>query len=557
MTHYRWCLGVFALLVSGHAAVAQVPVGAGGQIQQIPSVALPQNPAPVLPIPRNQITPLSNSGGTRFGVSSLRVSGQTSYSQSELIAVSGFHPGQNFTLRDLQVMAARITNYYNLHGYFVARAYLPPQDITDGIVTISVIEGRYGQIGLRNQTNVSDAVYLRILGGLSPGDTIEGAPLERRLLIISDLPGVRVNAVLAPGAAVGTANLAVGVTQGPRFDGDIEADNWGNPYTGAYRVGGTVNWNEPFGHGDVLSFRTLESTTGGLDYNRLSYQTQVNDTTVGAALTLFNYRLGKQFRSLDANGYEAIASLYASYPLIRSYNNNLYLLTGFDQRFFQDNVGATSSSIDKRAAVLDVGIAGDFIDGFGGGGSNNYAATVTLGDLSIETASARTLDSETAQTNGVYAKISASASRLQNLIGPLTLFMEIRGQLASKNLDVSEKMELGGAQGVRAYPEGEAYGDDGYIATLEPRLLLPTPAWLPGQLQAIAFIDNGYVKVDHAPFSNAQNGLSRTGAGAGLTWSDANGFLVTATYAHILGNNKATSYPDDAGEFWIEAIKYF
>ena len=114
-------------------------------------------------------------------------------------------------------------------------------------------------------------------------------------------------------------------------------------------------------------------------------------------------------------------------------------------------------------------------------------------------------------------------------------------------------MELGGANGVRAYPEGEAYGDDGYIATLQPTLQLPLPPSVPGQLQAIAFVDTGYVKVNHTPFSNAKNGLTRTGAGVGLSWSDPNDFLLTA---HMLGNNKATSYPDTRGSFGLRPLNF-
>jgi hemolysin activation/secretion protein len=557
MSIFRWFLCAITCLALNQKAMAQMPVGAGGQIQQIPASPLQGSPVPLLPLPKNQNPPSAQSSSITFGVKSLVIIGQTRFQAADLVAAAGFHPGSQFTLQDLRVMAARITEYYGRRGYFVARAYLPAQDITDGIVTIAIIEGRYGQIELRNRTNVADPVFLRILDGLSPGDTIISVPLERRLLIISDLPGVNVNAVMAPGSTVGTADLAVGVTRGARVDGDVEADNWGNPYTGAYRVGGTVNWNEPFDHGDMLSFRTFESTNGGLDYNRLSYQTQINDTVVGAAVTIFNYRLGKQFTDLHANGAEVIGSLYASYPLIRSYNENLYLLSGFDQRFFQDNIDSISSRVSKRASVADVGVSGNFTDGFGGGGSVDYSAMVTLGDLSIETAVARQEDQETARTNGDYSKLSASASRLQSITGPLSLFMEIRGQIGSKNLDISEKMELGGAQGVRAYPEGEAYGDDGYIATIEPRVIVPTPAHLPGVVQLIGFVDNGFVKINHTPFDNSKNGLSRTGAGGGVVWANANGFQLSATYSHILGNEEATSYRDDAGEFWFQAIKYF
>jgi len=555
MAALKWKLSIVVLFMSSQAAVAQT-VGAGGQIQQIPPAPVQEKPVPSLPIPQAQVV-VPAASGAEFAVKSLKITGMTRFSQAELIEAANFRPRANTTLPDLQAMASRITRYYNQHGYFLARAYLPAQDITDGTVTIGVIEGDYGQIKLENRTNVSAVVLVRIVHGLHPGDTIEAGPLERRLLLISDLPGLRVNATLAPGAAVGTADLNVAVSPSPRVDGDVEADNWGNPYTGAYRVGGTVNWNEPFGVGDVLSLRTLESTDGGMDYVRLSYQAQLWDATVGAALTGFKYRLGKQFQSLNANGWEGIASLYASYPLIRSYNNNLNLLLDVDQRFFQDNIGAYATSTDKRASVLIAGISGNYSDNFGGGGLTDYSLSGVAGDLSIETPAGRAEDALTARSNGGYAKLSASISRLQNLVGPLSLYVSVRGQIASKNLDESEKMELGGASGVRAYPEGEAYGDDGYIATLEPRLSLPEPACLPGQLQLFAFIDTGYVRIEHTPYSNGQNGLTRSGAGLGLTWSDPNGFVVTAGYADLLGDNKATSYPDNSGEFWFQVIKYF
>jgi hemolysin activation/secretion protein len=278
---------------------------------------------------------------------------------------------------------------------------------------------------------------------------------------------------------------------------------------------------------------------------------------VGAALTGFKYRLGKQFEELDANGWEGIASLYGSYPLIRSYTSNLYLQADLDQRFFQDNIGAYSVSTDKRATVLTTSISGNQADGFGGGGWTDYSLASVMGDLSIESPAAREIDAVTAKTNGVYAKIVASVSRLQNIYGPLTLYVSARGQLADKNLDVSEKMELGGATGVRAYPEGEAYGDDGYIITIEPHLQLPVPPHFPGTLQAIAFVDTGYVKIYHTPFSNAQNGLTRTGAGVGLNWTGPYGLVANVTYADLLGDNKATSYPDNSGEIWFQIIKYF
>ena len=79
------------------------------------------------------------------------------------IAATGFKPGSEFTLSALRGLAANITNYYTSRGYFLAQAYLPAQDIMDGAVAIAVLEGHYGKVVLRNQSNLSDGLAQRLL----------------------------------------------------------------------------------------------------------------------------------------------------------------------------------------------------------------------------------------------------------------------------------------------------------------------------------------------------------------------------------------------------------
>jgi hemolysin activation/secretion protein len=560
MTNWKLKLFAVVLLAVSQNAFAQQPIGAGGMIQSVPQAPVPEKSVPNLPIERREAPAKPLAPGVRFVVNQLHVTGQTHFSEAELVAATGFKPGSELDLADLRALVSKMTQLYNQNGYFVAQAYLPPQDIKNGVVTIAVIEGRYGKISLLNHTNVWDGTFHGILDGLNPGDPVVIAPLERRLLLISDLPGVAVNSTLTPGSEVGTSDLTLDATQGPRVNGSLEFDNAGNPYTGGPRVGGTANLNEPLGYGDVLSARFLTSrlptATGSMDYGRISYQAQVQDATVGAAYTLFDYRLGGKFSSLHATGSEQIASLYSSYPLIRSYNENLYALLDYDHRIFQDKIGVTSSTIDKQADVLIAGLNGNDHDNFGGGGWNAFSLFGTFGSLDIQSPLARAADAATARTNGAYGKLSGSVSRLQHVIGPLSLFGAVRGQFAANNLDISEKMELGGAYGVRAYPEGEAYGDEGYLATLEARLLLPK--WLeslPGEMQAISFVDNGWVRFNESPWLPGHNEATRSGVGVGLTWVTPNDFTAAAFYAHRIGP-PATSAPDH-GRFWVQLVKFF
>jgi len=392
---------------------------------------------------------------------------------------------------------------------------------------------------------------------LDSGDVVAAAPLGRRLLLLSDLPGVVVTSTLSPGQEVGASNLLVDLTPGRRVTGNIEADNAGNRYTGQYRAGGTVYFNEPTGHGDVASLRVLTSGKG-LTYGRAAYQGQIQALTLGVSYARLDYKLGKEFSILRARGSVDVASLYASYPLIRSYDTNLYVLAHLDAKTFQDKVRASNSVTDKTARVAGLGLSGDHRDHFGGGGWTSYSADWSFGDLNIKTPEVRAIDAVTARTQGGYNRLSFEVARLQAVRGPLSLYGEVRGQLASKNLDTSEKMELGGAYGVRAYPEGEAYGDEGYIATLEARLALPAlSARIPGDVRASAFVDTGSVKTNKSPWTTGSNHRTLSAAGLGVTWTDSHSLMIKASYAAQLGDDPALSAPDHAGRVWVQLTKFF
>lgn len=546
-----------SLLAIGPGVVAQQLPSAGSQLQSIPqSPAMPRAEPQVRIEPRAAAAP-SPATEARIRVNTLRITGASVFPEPELLALTGFVPGAELGLSDLQAMADKVTAHYRANGFFVAQAYMPAQEIRDNTVAIAVSEGRFGAVTLRNGTNLSDRIAGNALSGVRPGDVISAEPLENRLLMLSDLPGIDVRSSLVPGASPGTSDLLVDVVPGRRVTGSVDADNGGSRYTGEYRVGGTIYLNNPLGLGDVASLRLLTSGKG-LQYGRASYQLQVGKGQVGVAYSALHYRLGREFAPLQAHGTARIASVFGRYPLMRSRDNNVYAQLAYDAKTFEDKVDSIPSVTDKRAGVLMASLYGDHRDTIGGWGLSAWSVTLSSGNIDIRTPAALAADAAGARSNGHFNKLSFTASRLQSLGGPFSGYASVSGQAASKNLDVSEKMSLGGMNGVRGYPEGEAYADQGLVATLEGRMLLRGLAdKVPGQVQLVAFVDAGTVTHDRNPWFAADNHRTLYGAGVGVNWAQPGNFLVRAYYARRLGSDPATSAPDKSGRVWVQLVKYF
>lgn len=547
------------LLTTSQGILAAPPLSSAIPLLQIPPTPMQPHESPKLEVEQRNAPPTPTSvEAKKIRVNELKIKGEKVYTESELIALTGFQPGSSLNITELRAMTAKIADFYHQNGYFLAQAYLPTQTIRDGVVTITVIVGEYGNVTINNQTRLSDGIANNLMSGLDSGNVIESDPLETRLLLLSDVPGVIVHSTLVPGSTPGTSDLNVDLTPGPLVSGSVEADNAGLPATGAYRLGATVNINNLAGLGDVASLRVLSSGPG-MTYGRASYQIQAGRATVGVAYTQINYALGKEYSDLGIHGTAKIASVYGSYPLIRSRATNLYAQLGFDSRAYQDNVDIVNTTTDKHANVVMPGIYGDHRDSFAGGGLTTYGAVWSFGNLDIQTAAARNFDSDTAKTNGQYNKLAFNGMRLQNVFNtPFSLYGAVNGQVASKNLDIWEKMELGGMYGVRAYPAGTAFGDQGYIVNLEARYLLP--AWsesIPGRVSLIALYDTGTVNYNKNPWAPVNNTVTLNGAGVGITWADFNNFSVKGYYAHKVGNTPTTLNASAPGQFWIQLVKYF
>jgi len=492
----------------------------------------------------------ATTGGPSLHVQGFTMQGNGAIASQDLLPLLVDLQGRTVSLGELQTGVNRITRVYREQGYPLARAYIPAQEIDGGIVQIAVMEGHYGEVSLSNTSRVADSA-LTPLAALQPGEAVRSASLERSLLLLSDIPGVDVKSTLTPGATVGTTNLQVDVTPGPLLSGSVDADNYGNRFTGEYRLGGTLNVNSPLGLGDRLSMRLMGSNKDQ-HYGRIAYQLPVGpwDTQAGVAYSNMDYELAKDFSELDAHGNARITSLYLNQPLVRSRDFSLYAQLQFDHKRLRDDIDLFDSKSKKHSNVVSATLSGNSRDTLFGGGVNSFALTWSQGHLDINGAQNQRIDALTAKTQGHFIKVNPSLVRLQRLTDRFSLYTQLQGQWTDGNLDSSEKMSLGGAYGVRAYPQGEASGDQGWLGNIEVRYAL-TESW-----QLNAFVDHGEVRLNKNTWSNGENHRSLSGAGVGTRWA-AHGWQINAVAAWKLGNAEPQSDRDRSPRIWAQVVKFF
>jgi len=517
--------------------------------------------------------PLTDSG-VKITVKGFRFSGgQGMVTDAELLKLVQDAVGKELGFTDLQHLTAKITNYLRKKGYILARAYLPKQDITKGIIEIAIIAGR---IEGKTRINIKEPRHIsqKLLEGIAERSLPEGKPvrlenIERAVLLMNDLPGIKSQASLERGDAPGTTRVVINATEGNLLSGSLSGDNFGDRYTGAWRGTGRAALNDPFGLGDQLSV----SLTGAehLFQGNVAYALPLGATGVNwsVAYTALTYELGGDLANLKAKGNGQTISTGLTYPLLRTRNASLWSALGYEYLSLHDEAGGVTIR-DRRLSVGNLNLSGSFFDGFGGGGLTGISLAGYYGNLHLSgAADIEGSDDATARSSGNFSKVNYSLGRLQRITRLLSVFGFARGQLSGNNLDSSQKIILGGPNGIRAYPVGEAAGDEGLMMTLEPRIDLPfSPSW--AFIQLIGFVDAGYVTLHKNPWTGSvtnasdNNNYWLSGAGAGINVGKAGLYSIRASYARKINDNpgrNASGYDadnlNDYGRFWLQAAVWF
>lgn len=456
--------------------------------------------------------------------------------------------GKRVGLAGLQSLTDQITARLQQQGRLLGRAILPPQDITEGIVVIEIVEGTLEAVRFERgqEVRVSEALLERIVARGDAAHSATRADLESALLQLNDLPGVSVRAKLTPGSAPNTTHLIVGVEQAPIISGSVWGDNHGSVNTGREQGNLLVTLTDLTGRGDESQL--FASAAQGQTFAQAMVSTALGASglTANARYSWLDYENRDDIgRAAELEGTAHHAALSLDYSLVRARDWNARLSGGVAWKALTDESLAGRIN-DKRAWSSSLAISIDARDGWLGGGYTSSSVSWTHGDIDLSRMpAALAADAATLRTNGQYHRVNASIARIQYVSTRFSLFARMHGQWADGNLDSSEDFALGGPYGVRAYPVGEGRGDMGVVGSIELRYDTAVPLeW--GDVQLATFFDAGHVWVNRhstgVPTLNACacNEFGLESAGLALRWTRES-LSLSASHAYAVGSNPGRS----------------
>lgn len=534
-------LGLSALIVSiiSHPIQAQVVDPTQLPPQDIKPVVplppLPNTPPQPLPPPADLLQPSPATPESQFPenvpqtitVERFEVVGSTVFSPEELAEATAEFTQRPISLTEVFQARSKITELYVNNGYITSGAYIPPQTIRSGVITIQVVEGKLEDIQVTG-TQRLNSNYVRSRLAIATS-----APLNRQRLLAAlqllqlDPLIENLSAELSAGLYPGTSILQVKIQEAKTFSVQAILDNGRSPSVGSFRRRLQFNQANLLGLGDGLSF--TYTNTDGSNAIDTSYTLPVNPRNGTLSFnwgTARNNVIERPFNILDIQSSSRYYELTFRQPLHQTPNQEFALGVTASRReseadYLSDNLGRLafpSLGADDQGRTRISAIR--FFQEWTSRNNHEVMAWRSQFNLGIGAFNA-TINPEAPDSRFLSWQGQAQWVRL---LAPETLLI-IRGntQLSSKALLPLEQAGLGGINSIRGYRQDLLLTDNGAIASAEVLIPIVRLPQVNGLLQVAPFVDFGV-----AWNNTAQNPDPNTLAaiGLGLRWTQGNNFTA-------------------------------
>ena len=288
----------------------------------------------------------------------------------------------------MQEIAAAVTQYYRSAGFVLAQAFIPAQEVVDGIVVIEVLEGNLGNVLTEGNKKYSTEVLARPFKNLIDAP-VSGDQVQSAILTVSDYPGLAIFGVFQPGREVGTTDLVLRVQEESSFDGSVRYDNHGSRFTGERRIFADLAFNNPTGAGDRVSGTYLKQVwPAKANFWKVEYERPftIPGLSLGGYYQRNPFDVGAELRAAELGGETKEGFAYSRYQLFRSLDRNAAVQIGVRRtdsitkqdrrRIAIDHVAAlrsevTFDTLDREGKAINLGSfgaeigLGEFLGGHG------------------------------------------------------------------------------------------------------------------------------------------------------------------------------------------------
>jgi len=487
-------------------------------------------------------------------VKEFKFDGNIYYSNDELKEAIKEVINQELGYDQLIDVTRAISNYYRANG-FLATAFLPPQDINEGIIKIKITEAMLGTIIFEIEDDKKlnlpkENIRQRLLYKIEDSGVLNIDQLDKNVRNLNKIPGINALAQLEEGKNFGETNIKVTAINTETIFGNTLVDNNGSRSSGYNKITNNINVDGLFNIGDRLAFTNVLSGDHHIkdNHEESNYYAVSSIMPVGyngmlatLRVSKMEYKLSAPFDSTKPSGYSSEYNLSLDRPLIQSPNFNLN--TSFslgNNKYVNDLNTGNNSDKDVLKSIFNLGF--DSRDDKLGGGINYGSFGLSLGKVDLTNNSSNyDIDQSTSDNNGRNLKGTLNLNRIQKLTNKTNMLIKFNGQLTADNLDGADQLSLGGPNAVRAYPSNEAAGDQGFVASFELKRNLFK------NLESTLFYDYGKIKLHKSLWNNwnstndrLKNDYHLQGYGASVGIPIFQNFTINVSYARKISANSGS-----------------
>lgn len=471
--------------------------------------------------PRADINPALVSGKKQFPFKKLKISGLTVFSVPLFEARFAHLMDTKISMRDIYTMAATLQQDYLDLGYTLTKVIVPPQQ-TDGAIRLKVVEGYVAEVELSETVRPSAAIK-DAMAQISNMRPLNVKKLERIMLILNDMSGVQMGAVLATTKKTyvepGAIRLVIQDTPMSDVGGTLGVNNNGTVYSGPWQVSGGARLSHiGTNYSELMLNATVARPSYELGYLGMSYEVPlfgVSGTKLRLGATGSHNQPGEDLADLDIAGRSRDYSVTLSHPLIRQRDENLRILAAFSMEHNRTSL-SSERLYDDRVRVLRLGGSYAFSDRNNGFNAFDFSIERGLDILGARETGSVDLSREDGQSD--FTKYRLTMARQQSITQKTEIYATLDGQFSNDVLLSGQEFGFGGSQMGRGYDSSEITGDRGVAASLEFRY----NTWLSNPrliMQPYAFYDIGKVwNID----PSARDKISAASAGFGFRTTSLN-----------------------------------